>query len=202
MLKAHDIVVALKYGTTACLQPDDIQDPGLKTGKPVASRWYAAQLKISQSEVVKSTARLISSRLIVKTAREIRADRVQSPYQLVTRNMAEFLVHGVRYCFPPEKKGVVRGIPTGWSCPLLKSEMVPPAIPMVWESGHGTVSGEGLIPLYAGMPFATERDEQLYRTLSLVEVLREGKPRELAVAKRLMEEIMEKINHAQLSSRA
>lgn len=202
MLKGHDIVVALKYGTTACLTLDGLVDPALNTGKPVASRWYANELSLSQSEVVKSTARLLKSRLVAKTSRELRFGRVQSPYQLITRNMTEFLRHGLRYCFPPEKKGVVRGMPTGWSCPLLTSDMVPPDIPIVWEIGHGRVSGEGIIPLYAGLPVAAERDDMLYQLLSLIEVLRDGKPRELAIANRLLEDLMEKINHAQIESRA
>lgn len=113
-------------------------------------------------------------------------------YSLQRKAMADFLCHGIRHVFAPEKQGVGRGLPVGWNCPLVDSPMNPPEIPLVWAQPGGQSQGELLEPLYAGCVEACLKDKGLYYLLSLVEVIRTGKPRELSHAKALLEDnIME-----------
>jgi hypothetical protein len=96
------------------------------------------------------------------------------------------LLYGIRHVFSSDKKGVGRGLATGWNNPSITSEMNPPEMPFVWSHSYGNVVGELLQPLYAGVPDAASRDKQLYVLLSLIDILRTGKPRELKHAKELL----------------
>jgi hypothetical protein len=40
------------------------------------------------------------------------------------RAVKEFLIHGVKYVFPPHRGGLTRGIPTGYAAPPLKFEIL------------------------------------------------------------------------------
>ena len=200
MLKPQDIVIAIKYGTTVQIDPATNVDPVFHKSKPIPSRWFGDQLSLSQGEIIKANKRLVASNLIAMNHSDCSAGAVNTPYLLNVRNMMEFLSHGVKYYLPPVMKGVVIGLPTAWSCPLIKTELVSPDFPTVWESNHGSARGEGLVPLYPGVPVASEKDENLYSLLSIVDILRLGKPRELKVANRLLAEYMESISSAQFQS--
>ena len=87
----------------------------------------------------------------------------------------EFLVHGMRYSFPPERGGVSRGIPTCHAAPFTKGVFArgddPPP---VWPHRDGKIRGESFSPLYRSAPEAAERDEVLYRLLVLIDLVRGG----------------------------
>ncbi len=89
------------------------------------------------------------------------------------RALAEFLVHGVRYAFAPERGGMVRGFPTAYSAAPLK-ERVDSADdpPTVWPGEEGPVRGLEFSPLYRSVPFAAQRDPGLYELLVLADALR------------------------------
>src|ERR1035441_2187572 len=58
----------------------------------------------------------------------------------ILKALLEFLVHGVKYAFPPEKGHLTRGIPTSYAAPPLnkiitQSEEPPP----VWPDPEGNV---------------------------------------------------------------
>jgi hypothetical protein len=108
-------------------------------------------------------------------------------YSLQRKSMADFLCYGIRHTFGPEKSGVGRGLPTGWNCPLIDSPMNPPEIPLVWAQPGGQVQGELIEPLYANCADACGHDPGLYLLLSLVDILRLGKPRELGYAREIAE---------------
>lgn len=89
MLKPQDIVVLLKLLTVGTKRPTYAQ--------------LAVDLYMSPSEVHASIRRARAARLI--QGPEL-GDHVN------TRGLEEFLVHGIKYAFPPEKGGMTRGIPT------------------------------------------------------------------------------------------
>jgi len=94
----------------------------------------------------------------------------------------EFLVHGLRYVFPAESRGVTRGLPTSFAAPPLAAEFAAGDLPPVWPHPEGTARGEGLAPLYKSAPNAALRDPQLYEWLALVDALRGGRARERRLA--------------------
>ena len=198
MIKPHDIALALKYGTLALCPPEQQHAPGLRMGKPVSSRWLGDELGLSQSEVVKANVRLQASKLISQNNQIIPNFAINTPFHLVTRNMTEWLCYGIRYYLPPEKAGIVRGMATGWSCEYLDSEVVPPDIPLVWKKQFGDISGEGIEPLYKNAALAASKDIKLYSLLALIDIMRTGRPRELNIAIKIINNIMEDINNAQL----
>lgn len=145
-------------------------------------------LWLSRGEVSKSLKRL-SSLLLISLAENESGRR----YNLLRKNMEEFLVSGIRYVFQAEKGGLARGMPTGWSAPVIKSEIIPPEMPMVWAVTGGDVMGESVEPLYPGAIRAAQIDNTLYRLLALIDVIRLGKPRELAVAKTQLSELIKEL---------
>lgn len=97
--------------------------------------------------------------------------------------LEEFLVHGLRYAFAPERSGLTSGIPTAHAAPPLNrllngSHELPP----VWPDEQGPVRGYGFLPLYKSVPFAARRDSRLYELLALVDAIRGGGERERALA--------------------
>jgi len=95
--------------------------------------------------------------------------------------LREFLVHGVRYVFPPAIGSAARGVPTAHAGPPLR-EHFDPTDPMVWPDANGSLVGTALAPLYPGATMLPERAPRVYRLLTLVDALRVGRARERAVA--------------------
>ena len=89
--------------------------------------------------------------------------------------LEEFLVHGVRYVYAPERSGLTQGIPTSYAAPplnrLLETSDEPPP---VWPDPEGEVRGYGFAPLYKSVPQAARRDPRLYELLALVDAIRCG----------------------------
>ena len=93
--------------------------------------------------------------------------------------LLEFLIHGLKYAFPPERGGQTRGIPTGHAAPPGKGVFrVSDEPPPVWPSGEGSVRGLAFSPLYRSAPEAAGKDKVLYRLLVLVDLVRGGNARE------------------------
>jgi hypothetical protein len=101
------------------------------------------------------------------------------------RAILEFLVHGVRYAFPPMLGPEARGIPTAGGAPGLTGKM-PRGPAVVWPSPDGRIRGESLTPLYQAAPRAALLDANLYRALALVDALRIGQARERRLAQDLL----------------
>ena len=133
MLKSQDVLVALALAAEG---PMPFEALARLTGQAV-----------SQSHA--SVKRLEKSRLV-------NADRsVNRP------NLAEFLIHGVRYLLPPVSLGVLTGMPTAGAAPSLQSMSfpMPDAAPWVWPDDDGTVRGVGLAPICASAPGAARNHE-------------------------------------------
>jgi len=100
-------------------------------------------------------------------------------------HLTEFLIHGVKYCFPAATGSLTRGIPTSYAAPPLSSLLNPTDDPPpVWPYSHGEVRGIGLTPIHRAAPEAALKDGKLYQLLALVDAIRTGRARERELAAR------------------
>jgi len=107
--------------------------------------------------------------------------------------LEEFLIHGVKYAFPAEPGTVTRGIPTGFSAPVLANHFeIGPNGHIVWPSAQGEQRGLAIEPLYRSMPEACLKDPKLYEALALVDALRVGRTREKSLAQNLLTQLLRK----------
>lgn len=97
-------------------------------------------------------------------------------------NMEEFIIHGLKYVFPPEIGTQTRGIVTAHSAPPLAGVIVANDN-YVWPFAEGKTRGISVQPLYKTVPLAAKEDSSLYEFLALIDCLRIGKSREQSLAK-------------------
>jgi hypothetical protein len=65
------------------------------------------------------------------------------------KSLEEFLIHGVKYAFPPNHGGLTRGVPTGYAAPPLEGIISQPdEPPPVWPDPEGDTRGYEFAPLY------------------------------------------------------
>ncbi len=187
-LKPLDVVVALKIGLNEQASRQPIDEPGPHSTNSVGD--LAEALSKGKGDISRAINRLLALGLIgerqAKDGDVISGNRKY--YSLQRRSMSDFLCHGIRHVFAPEKSGIGRGVATGWNCPLLESPMNPPEFPLVWSMPGGDTQGELIEPLYAKCPEAAIKDKGLYALLSLIDIIRTGKPRELGYAKEMLED--------------
>ena len=99
----------------------------------------------------------------------------------------EFLVHAVRYLFPPEFGGETRGIPTAWAAQPLADELAPQSdLPPVWPDPHGHQRGIALAPLHPAVPALARRDPGLGERMALIDAIRSGDARVRGLAGKLL----------------
>ena len=102
--------------------------------------------------------------------------------------LQEFLVHGVKYAFPPERGELTRGIPTAHAAPPLEGLLAATTDPPpVWPHPKGKVRGTTFVPLYPAAPGAALADPGLYELLALVDAIRGGRARERNLAEKELE---------------
>ena len=141
----------------------------------------AHDLGMSASEVHSSLGRAEHSGLFSRQMR-----------RPLSGNLEEFLLHGVRYAFPPDIGGITRGIPTAGSHPVFLEEFpLSPEENYVWPYPEGTQRGMSLSPLYKSAPQAAANDPLLHTALALVDALRLGRKREMDFAKRRLKELVQ-----------
>jgi hypothetical protein len=160
-LKPHDIAVLLKLLKTRDKRPTYAQ--------------LAVDLCMSPSEVHASIGRARAARLIHGPKL---GDRVN------VKGLEEFIIHGIRYAFPPEKGGMTRGMPTASAAEPLSHKMTQEEPVPVWPFEQGLKRGYAFLPLYKKAPEAALKDPELYQLLALVDALRDGSARERELAKR------------------
>lgn len=134
----------------------------------------AAELFMSPSEVHAAVKRAMQVHL---------AASVQGSVCVNKSSLAEFLIHGVKYVFFPERGAITRGIPTIYTvAPLdsLSSSINEP--PPVWPDPEGEIRGEAFSPLYKSAPKAAGKDKGLYELLVIVDAIRGGRARERDLA--------------------
>jgi len=130
------------------------------------------ELSMSTSEVHAGVKRAVAARLM-DMHRKIP----------IKRNLLEFLIHGVKYAYPPDRGGVTRGLPTSYAAqPLKEHIMQTDDPPPVWPDPEGQVRGYEFSPLYSSVPHACKVDPKLYEILALVDAVRDGRARETQIA--------------------
>ncbi|MFI5385446.1 MAG: hypothetical protein ACHQ50_04920 [Fimbriimonadales bacterium] len=96
----------------------------------------------------------------------------------ILSNLLEFLVHGVRYCYPASRGQIVRGVPTSYAASPLVSRFPPGTDPIpVWPFAGGVARGESLEPLHPCVPGAALADPRFGELMALIDGIREGDAR-------------------------
>ncbi len=167
ILKPQDIVILLKLVTFG--------------NRLWSYSTLALDLGMSQSEVHSGIKRAAAARLF-DFQRNVP----------VIRSLQEFLVHGVKYAYPPDRGQLTRGMPTSYAAPPLSSLIVQSdEPPPVWPDPDGTVRGYEFTPLYRSVPKAAVRDRAFYELLALVDAIRDGRACERELAIKLLTERLE-----------
>jgi len=156
-LRPFDVAVALRL----LLVPEDRYEP------------LANALATSTSAAHRAVARLQHAGLCEPASRTVNPRACQ-----------EFLVHGVRYAFPPVHGPERLGIPTAGSHPELSALFGSGSVmkSLVWPLEGGVVRGEALVPLFNGVTKVAARDARLHHLLACVDVLRVGNAAQRQVA--------------------
>jgi hypothetical protein len=132
-------------------------------------------LEISRSQLHLAVRRCIASRLMEEGEQP-------QPYR---PHLKEFLIHGVKYCFPAHQGKLTRGIPTSYAAPPLNATIVESEDPPpVWPYAKGEVRGIALSPIHRAAPPAALKDCKLYEMLALLDAVRAGRAREREIAAR------------------
>lgn len=163
-MRPQDIVILLKITT---IHNDDWQLKDL-----------ASSLYISNSEISESLERSVYAELIDFEKRNVRRG-----------NLLDFITHGMKYVFPAQAGMLVRGVPTAHSHPFMQA-FISSEQAYVWPSASGTVLGQAIEPFYTNQVRAIEEDEELYRLLALLDVIRVGRVREKVIAEKELKEAL------------
>lgn len=140
----------------------------------------AIELGMSPSQVHSGIKRALAARLALR-----RNGRITPQ----TRNLEEFLVHGLKYLCIPQRGELTRGIPTGHGAPPLVENLIDSrGVVPVWPHPEGKVRGEAFSPIFRSAPEAAMKDAQLYQLLALVDAIRGGRARERSLATRELTE--------------
>jgi hypothetical protein len=159
MLLAQDLYVLLKL---ACIKDADW-----------TYRSLSDELHLSVSQVHSALRRAASVGLYSLNKRTVNL-----------RALEEFVVHGAKYAYPPEKGTLTQGLATAYLAPPLNKTIVSAASDPgpVWSFVEGDRIGYSIKPLHPSAPVAALEDPNFYELLALVDALREGRARERNLA--------------------
>ena len=105
--------------------------------------------------------------------------------------LEEFLIHGVKYSFPPDIGSMTRGIPTAFASPALRNHFAYDSEDIyVWPHPKGQERGISFSPLYKSIPEVAMKDKKLYAALGLVDAIRLGRAREIMLAEKLLVDML------------
>lgn len=115
----------------------------------------------------------------------------------------EFLIHAVKYAFPPQRGELTRGVVTSFAAPPLNAHIAPGTDPPpVWPHPEGPTRGLSLAPLYRAVPGAALRDPALHTLLALVDAVRSGRARERRLAEEALRQRLQEVSDARPEPRA
>lgn len=133
-------------------------------------RDLASLLSMSISEVSESLNRSYLAGLVDESKKKVRRQALM-----------EFLEYGLHYVFPQLPGRLVTGVPTAHSHPFYSKKIVS-EMAYVWPDVEGSVKGLSVLPLYKTVTKAITKDEDLYKLLAGIDIIRVGKARELKLA--------------------
>jgi len=179
IIKPQDVVVLAKL----LAQPDN---------KHWSQNSLAFQLCLSPSQVNSAFKRLVSAGLITPYHSPNRPEPIINACE-------EFFIHALKYIFPAKLGEIARGVPTSYSGPSLKMQIIFGSDPApVWPYGEGEERGVALKPLYSSVPESVSKhpDPIFYDLLTLIDAIRSGRAREKQFAIQQISEILKsKINN-------
>lgn len=105
-----------------------------------------------------------------------------NPVRTHDRFLTEFVIHGARFVFVPDRMPLAIGVPTSHSAPAFAGVFASGSNDYVWPHPNGQVRGLGIEPLHPNVPFAATQDAKLYEMLALFDALRVGRARERGMA--------------------
>lgn len=111
-----------------------------------------------------------------------KSNALGNPVRPHDRFLAEFVIHGARFVFVPDRMPLAVGVPTSHSAPAFAGVFAPGSNDYVWPHPNGQVRGLGIEPLHPNVPFAATQDGKLYEMLALFDALRVGRARERGMA--------------------
>ena len=141
---------------------------------------FAHELDMSPSMVHSGVKRATQARLYDPNRKRPRRKALE-----------EFLIHGIKYAFPPDIGSLTRGIPTAFASPAFEGHLsYDPEEIYVWPYAEGSHRGVSFSPLYRSVPEIALKDERLYSALGLVDALRLGRARESKLAEKLLADML------------
>jgi hypothetical protein len=136
----------------------------------MAAEDLARELFISPSEVSESLNRSHQAGLIDYDKKRVSR-----------QSLMEFLQYGLQYVFPQHPGAMVNGMPTAHAHPFMRQHFKSDLI-YVWPDLHGKARGLAIEPFYPKQPEVAKKDEELYKLLALIDVIRVGRRREINIA--------------------
>lgn len=155
-MRPQDIVILLKIIS--------------KGNTPWRHQDLSNELFISQSEISESLNRNQFAGLIGGDKKKVHR-----------QSLLNFIEYGLRYVYPAKPGSMVNGIYTAHSHPFMQQQFKS-EINYVWPAERGPVRGLSIEPLYKEVVKAVILDENLYKMLALIDVVRVGRMRELQIA--------------------
>lgn len=155
------------------IKPQDVLIMLKLLALPVASQKdLSNSLFISQAEVSHGIQRLKIAKLLTLEGK------------VNIEACLEFLIHALKYLYPPEIGSFAVGIPTAYARPGFKFVKHKEDDIYVWPYPESKINLKGIAlkPFYATLPQASLQDEKLYSLASLVEMIRMGRAREQNIA--------------------
>lgn len=168
-MRPQDIVILMKLMSTRL--------------EGITNKQLAFELGISASEFSEALERCRIARLVDESKKKVN-----------TLALEEFLVHGLKYTFPAIPQGRTRGIATGVSASPIKEQISSSAEIYVWPDPKGDMRGYAIPPLYRTVPKAVQSDPKLYELLVIGDTLRIGHPREIEIAKKELNSLIQEYN--------
>lgn len=155
-MRPQDVVILLKILT--------ITEPNWQY------RDLASSLSISVSEISESLNRSHMAGLVDESRRRVHR-----------QSLMEFIEHGLHYVFPQPPGSMTTGIPTAHSHSFYAVRFVS-ELNYVWPADEGSVRGLSIQPLYKSVVKAVKQDEELYKLLAGIDIIRVGRVREIKLA--------------------
>lgn len=147
----------------------------------------ANKLCLSSSQINSAIKILITANLFT-----LKNDK---PYPIIFA-IEEFVLSGVKYCFPAETGELTIGMPTAYGADPLRAELMPNRDPIpVWPYVAGKNRGIAMQPLHKNIPLALTQypDPELLLILVLIDALRIGRARDKAIAEKHLHQQFNKI---------
>ncbi len=152
----------------------------------------AEELCLSPSQINYALKRLLAAKLLAPVLSK--DDNNETKLVPVTQSCEEFLIHGLKFVFPPKFGSHTAGLPTAYAAPPLNKIIVAGNDPIpIWPAiGEEAKKGIELKPLYHCVPKSIIKfpDQYFYEFLVLLDAIRSGRARERNIGAEKIKEML------------